>query len=384
MASIILGKGNGENSVWLGLNDGGGEEVHFDFSYPIFSVLIGRKRSFKSSCLRVMIEGLLDEGNGLSKGFLPKLVVFDPIGNLSVDRPNPEAEDVKPLSFNNIKNLSVSDGSLRIPFSSMKGDDILALLGISERCTLQRRVVRGIIEELGERATKHEFIELAREHAFKLPPTSQEGFETKVDSIEGDKMIVDDAARPLDYLKEYRGVRIDLSCILPSDKARADFMCNYFLKQLVETRKEAREEEIKYALGEPARRLLEPVCVIVDELNRISARPFFDLVRISGNLGVSVVLASQSAKDFGNPILGERDVTFCGKLVNQGEVRKVSALIPATLGVDLSSSFYRLRPRSCIAWNEHDETMCKVRLRDTATLHYGRDESVERFRGLYE
>jgi len=383
MASVTLGKGDGENSVWLGHNDDGGEEVYLDFSHPIFAVLIGRKRSFKSSCLRVITEGLLDRGNDLSKGFLPKPVIFDPIGNLRFDRPNEGPNDAQ-LAFNNIKTLSAVDRSLMIPFSSLKGDDILALLGIGEHATLQRRTVGMILNEVGEGTTKDDFITLAREYAFKLPLISQEGFETKIDALESDPVVVDGVTRPLECLTNYRGIRIDLSDISPSDRTRADFICNYFIKQLIEERRRARDEEIKYSLGEPAVRLLEPTCVIVDELNRINSRPFFDLVRISGNLGISVILASQSIKDFGNPILGERDVTFCGKLVCRKEVRIASALLPATLSTDVAITLPLLKERSCVAWNEHNGAMCRLHLRETATLHYGRDDGVERFRGLYE
>lgn len=383
MNGIFLGKGKGENSVWLGQEATNGRNVHIDFSYPIFAVLVGRKRSFKSSCIRIVTEGLLDRENGLSLGFLPKPIIFDPIGNLRFDRPNGGANDVPQLAFENIKTLSTGDGSLRIPFSSLKGDDILTLLGISERAILQRRAVRIVMGKLGEKVTKEEFVERAREYAFVLPEVSLEGFEVKLDDLEKDRSIVDDAKHPLEFLNDYRGLRIDLGDLLPSDKARADFICGYFVKQLIDARRRAREEEIKYSLGELAEPILEPVCVIVDELNRVNPKPFFDLIRISGNLGISVVLASQTIRDFGNPILGERDVTFFGKLVGRGEVKSASALVPVSLNIDLTDSLPMLRDRSCIAWNEHDGTVCELRLRDSATLHYGRDESVERFAGLY-
>jgi len=381
---IFLGKGKGDNSVWLGQEATNGRNVHIDFSYPIFAVLVGRKRSFKSSCIRIVTEGLLDRENGLSLGFLPKPIIFDPIGNLRFDRPNGGANDVPQLAFENIKTLSTGDGSLRIPFSSLKGDDILTLLGISERAILQRRAVRIVMCKLGEKVTKKEFIERAREYAFVLPEVSLEGFEGKLDDLEKDRSIVDDAKHPLEFLKDHRGLRIDLGDLLPSDKARADFICGYFVKQLIDARRRAKEEEIKYSLGEPAARLLEPTCVIVDELNRINPKPFFDLVRISGNLGMSVILASQSIKDFGNPILGERDVTFCGKLVGRKEVRTASALLPATLSAGVTDILPSLKERSCVAWNEDNGVMCRLYLRDTATLHCGRDDSVEMFRGLYE
>lgn len=384
MVSVILGKGKGSNSVWLGRKERGRKKVWLDFTYPIFAVLIGRKRSFKSSLLRVLVEGLLDRDNGLSQGFLPKPIIFDPIGNLPLDRSNPEAREVPELSFNNIKTLNIGDGSLKIPFSSLKADDISAFLGINKRCVLQRKVIRMITDKLGEGTTKDEFVAVARVHAFKLPHISQEGFETKIDALESDPIIADDVPNPIDYLMENRGIRIDLSALLPSDRARASFFCSYILEQLVEMRKRAREEEIKFGLGEPAKPILEPACVIVDELNRLNPKSLFNLVRISGNLGVSVVLASQSIRDFRNPILGERDVTFCGKLVSKDEVRKASALIPAALTINLGSDLPRLEARSCIAWNEHNSITCKLRLRDSATLHIGRDDSVERFKGLYE
>lgn len=380
---VVLGKGNGNNSVWLG-HDKRGEGVYLDFSYPIFVVLVGRKRSFKSSCLRVIAEGLLDNGNGFSRGFLPKSLIFDPIGNLRFDRSNHEAKGIPPLAYDNIKTLNPTDGSLKIPFSSLKGDDILALLGIGERAILQRRAVRIVMGELGEEMTKKEFVQRAREYAFELPEVSLEGFEVKLDDLEKDRSIVDDAKNPLEFLKDYRGLRIDLGDLLPSDKAKADFICGYFVKQLIDARRRAREEEIKYEIGEPAEPVLEPVCVIVDELNRVNPRPFFDLVRISGNLGVSVMLASQAIRDFGNPIIGERDVTFCGKLASRDEVRKASALVPTSACLDPAGEIPNLRERSCVAWNEDDGIFCTLRLRDPATLHYGRDESVERFKGLYE
>ena len=380
---VVLGKGEGNNSVWLGHNERG-ERVYLDFSYPIFVVLVGRKRSFKSSCLRVIAEGLLDNENGFSRGFLPKPLIFDPIGNLYFYRSNPEAKEVPPLAYDNLKTLSPTDGSLGIPFSSLTGDDILALLGIGERATLQRRIVRMVMGELGEEVTKKGFVELGREYAFKLPEASLEGFEVKLDDLEKDRSIVDGAKHPLEFLKDHRGLRIDLGDLLPSDRVRADFLCGYFIKQLIDARRRARVEEIKYGIGEPAEPVLEPVCVLVDELNRVNVRPFFDLVRISGNLGVSVVLASQAGRDFGNPIMGERDVTFCGKLVGRDEVRKASTLVPTTMDADLASWIPALKERSCLAWNEHNSTACALCLRDAATLHYGRDESVDMFRGLYE
>jgi hypothetical protein len=240
------------------------------------------------------------------------------------------------------------------------------------------------LSEVGKGASKKEFVERAREYAFELPNFSMEGFETKIDSLEKDRAIVDDATDPLEYLKGYRGLRIDLSDLLPSDRARADFFCSYFLSRIIEARSRAKAEEIKYSLGEAAEPLLEPLCVIVDELNRINPKPFFDLIRISGNLGISVVLASQTIRDFSNSILGERDVTFCGKLVSRDEIRRASALVPASVDFDIASEIPRLGKRNCIAWNEHDDGICSICLRDPATFHYGIDDSVERFRGLYE
>jgi len=380
---VVLGKGEGNNSVWLGSDARSGNKVYMDFSYPIFALLVGRKRSFKSSCLRIVTEGLLDEGNGLSTGFLPKPLIFDPIGNLNLDRPNPQASDVAALSFDNIKTLASTDGSLKVPFSSLRGEDILSVLGITERCVLQRRTIRTILNEAGEGASKKEFVEMARVYAFELPNFSMDSFETKIDSLERDRAIVDDVADPLEYLKEYRGLRVDLSALLPSDRARADFFCNYFVNRISEARNRARVEEIKYGLGEPAEPLLGPVCIIVDELNRVSPKPFFDLIRISGNLGISVVLASQAIRDFGSSILGERDVTFCGKLVNRDDVRRASTLVPVPVDFDLITEIPRLGKRNCIAWNEHDGAICNVCLREPATFHYGMDENVEKFRGLY-
>jgi len=240
-----------------------------------------------------------------------------------------------------------------------------------------------VINTLKKRTTKEEFISTAREYAFKLPQISQEGFETKIDAFETDQLVTDNALNPLDWLAEYDGLRIDLSSFLPEDRERANFVAKYMLKQVVQIRKQARKEEIRFGLGENATPILPPVCVIADELHNMKRRPFFDLVRISGNVGVSVVLASQSLKDFGNPIIGERDVTFCGKLVNNEEIRKIEKMT-AHPSNGIRKKFRNIKERNCIAWDEHNEILTSLKLRKTATLHYGRDESIDRFKGLYE
>ena len=382
MRKIVFGKGLGRNSVLLG-RDKKRRKVWLDFTYPIFCTLIGRKRSFKSSLIRVLVEGLLDNDNEISKGFLPRPILFDPLGNLSFDKPNPEATELSSRRFQNIKTLSLKDRSLRIPFSTLTADDLSDSLGIHEKCTLQKRIVRMVMNKLGRNATKEEFISTAREYAFKLPQVSQEGFETKIDDFECDQIISDKVFHPLDWLNEYDGIRVDLSSLLPEDQERASFVTKYLLKQAIDMRRRARNEEILYGLGEKATPILPPVCVIADELNNMKCKPFFDLVRISGNVGISVVLASQSLKDFGNPIVGQRDVTFCGKLASNEEIRKIEKMISVHLS-NLQKELRTIKERTCIAWNEHDTALTHLKLRQSATLHYGRDESVDNFKGLYQ
>jgi hypothetical protein len=240
-----------------------------------------------------------------------------------------------------------------------------------------------VMNKLNRDATKEEFVSTAREYAFKLPQVSQEGFETKIDDFECDQIVSDKVFHPLDWLNEYDGTRVDLSSLLPEDQERASFVIKYLLKQAIDMRRRARTEEILYGLGEKAKPILPPVCIIADELNNMKCKPFFDLVRISGNVGISVVLASQSLKDFGNPIVGQRDVTFCGKLASNEEIKKIEKMI-SFHSSNLQKELRTIKERTCIAWNEHDAAFTHLKLRQSATLHYGRDESVDKFKGLYQ
>jgi hypothetical protein len=381
VGNIILGKGSGKNAVLLGYN--GRRKVWLDFSYPIFCALIGRKRSFKSSLVRVLVKGLLEKEHIISNGFLPKPILFDPLGNLSFDKPNPDTSDLPPRSYKNIKTLSLREESLRIPFSTLTADDLCDCLAIHQKCILQKRIVRMVLNIVGQDRTKEAFVSLARTYAFKLPQISQEGFETKIDALECDQMICDEVFQPLDWLNEYDGLRLDLSSLLPEDQERANFVIRYILKQVVTLRSQARNEEILYALGEDAKAIMPPVCVIADELTKMNCKSFFDLIRISGNLGISVVLASQSLKDYENPIVGQRDVTFCGKLVTLQEIRQIGKMKMSNSN-DLQNEIPQIKERTCIAWNEHNSIFTRLKLRESSTLHYGRDENVDNFKTLYQ
>jgi hypothetical protein len=359
MSDRLIGRGRvGKCRIYIGEELGANpvkRKVWLDFTLTFVLLLVGRRRIGKSYTERKCAENLAEPLADECRGILPRFILLDPLGNLIIN-------------LNSIKNITLPH-DLQISFSTLTVEQLFEYLTVGAPARVIKRILRKAFE-LNRERTKEGFCEIVRDLVMRLRlhQSTEDGLLERIAYLEEDQMIVDDAKHLFEESKNYRGIRVDLSQI-HGDSFRLRFFCNWLCRELLERGRKI-TMQIATCQDEETLNMLrgELICLMVDEFGLVNFDCFTELVRQSGNSGISVILASQKWKDF-KEITDLADVIFGFQMEDPKEFYK--KFFNTSLALDAFKP--KLDVGETLVWQNDGPRGFKIKIGKCRTTHLGGD-----------